>query len=177
MTEKEVEKVETGFLCIILAGAAWTDASRGQIPNWWLFAGTAAGIWYRGTDFLPAAAVVLCLTFLLFRLRMMGAGDGKLMAVIAGYLGAEAGMEAIFSGLLVGALWSLCRLWHDKGLKTRLINLSAYFMRMFQTRRVERYGGSLLRGSSGTIPLAVCMAAGTYLYLMISGAAAIWPQG
>jgi prepilin peptidase CpaA len=169
-----VEIVGIGLLCLILAGAAWTDACENRISNWWLLAGGVAGILCRGKDFFPAATVVLFLTFLMFRMGMMGAGDGKLMAVIAGYLGMDAGIEAIFSGLLVGALWSLCRLWHDKGLRKRLIYLCVYFIRMFQTGKIERYDDGRLREQPYTIPLAVCMAAGTYLYLMISGAVVVW---
>ncbi|NBH71526.1 hypothetical protein D3Z51_05715 [Clostridiaceae bacterium] len=173
-TAKGVKHVKTGIFCLILAGAAWTDATEGKIRNWWLLAGTAAGIWCRGRVFFPAAAVVLALAFLLFRLRMMGAGDGKLMALIAGYLGMEAGMEAILTGMAVGACWSLCRLWHNKSLKTHLVYLTAYFMRLFQTKKVEVYGDGALKDPERTIPLAPCMAAGTYLYLMVSGAVSVW---
>ena len=169
-----MKAVRTGLLCLVLAVAAWMDAWEKRVPNRWLLVGAAAGICCRGKEFFPPAGMVLLMTFLLFRLRMIGAGDGKLMAMMAGYLGMEAGMEAIFSGLLVGALWSLCRLWNSNCLKARLIYLSAYFMRMFQTGRMESYGGDLRKDPSCTIPLAVCMAAGTYLYLMVSGAAAVW---
>ena len=45
---------------------------------------------------------------------------------------------------------------------------------MFQTGKIERYDDGRLREQPYTIPLAVCMAAGTYLYLMISGAVVVW---
>ena len=173
---KEVKSVETGLLCLILAGAAWTDVSEGRIWNWWLAAGADEGVWCRGEEFLYAASVVLVFAFLLFHMGMMGAGDGKLMAVIAGYLGMNGGTEAIFMGMLIGAFWSLGRLWHSKGLKTHLIHLIAYFMRMFQTGRTEKYYQKEQKEPACTIPLAPCMAAGTYLYLMVSGAAAMWRQ-
>ncbi len=172
--KKGVKYVKTGLFCLILAGAAWTDATEGRIRNRWLLAGAAAGVWFQGKVFFPAATVVLVLSFLLFRLRMMGAGDGKLMALIAGYLGMEAGMEAILTGIVVGACWSLCRLWHKKGLKTRLIYLTAYIMRLFQTGKAEIYCEGALKDPERTIPLAPCMAAGTYLYLMVSGAVSVW---
>lgn len=163
-----------GILCMILAGAAWTDALEGKVRNRWLLAGAAAGIWCRGPEFFPAAILVLILTFFLFRQGMMGAGDGKLMAVIAGYLGMDSGTEAIFTGMLIGAIWSLYRLWHSKSLKTRLIYLTCYFTGMIQTGNMRKYEKKNAAESAGTIPLAVCMAAGTYLYLLVSGAAAVW---
>lgn len=150
------------------------DALKGKIPNKWLLVGVLAGMWCRGKDFLPAAVVMLILTFFLFRLGMMGAGDGKLMAVIAGYLGMDAGIEAIFTGMVIGALWSLCRLWHGHSLKIRLINLAVYFLQIFQTGKIVKYNQTPEKRQTYTIPLAVCMAGGTYLYLIVSGAAALW---
>ena len=44
------------------------------------------------------------------RFRVMGAGDGKLMAVIGGYLGPLPGFYAIALGFLTGAVWSLWRM-------------------------------------------------------------------
>lgn len=160
-------------MCLILAGAAWTDVWEGKIRNSWLFLGAAFGVWCRGRAFFPGAAAVLVPSFLLFRLGMMGAGDGKLMAVVAGYLGAEAGIAAIGAGLAVGALWSLYRLRHGQGLKTRLVRLFLHFAGMFQTGRLEKYCDLSQVEKSCTVPLAACMAAGTYLYLMVSGAAAL----
>ena len=103
--------------------------------------------------------------------------DGKLMAVIAGYLGLDSGLEAIFFGMAVGAIWSLCRLWHGKSLKTYFIYLAACFTQEFQTRGINECGEGVIKSPMGTIPLAPCMAAGTYLYLMVTGAMMIWKGG
>lgn len=97
---------------------------------------------------------------------MMGAGDGKLMALIAGYLGIDAGIKAIFCGMTAGTLWSLCRLRSSKDLKTRLIYLSAYFLRRIQTKNKEIYCNLTVEKGNHTLPLAAFMAVGTYLYLL-----------
>ena len=112
---------------------------------------------------------MLVLAFCLFRFRMMGAGDGKLMALIAGYLGLETGVRAIGAGFAVGAVWSLCRLWHDKSFQVRLWYLAAYFTRVFQEKKIVAYDE--LSGMDGRhrIPFAACLAAGVCLYLVISG--------
>lgn len=166
--------IGTGLLCLFLAGAAWTDTLYRKVYNRWIAAGAIAGILCRGQRFFPAALAVLAVSFVLFRMRVMGAGDGKLMAVTAGYLGMDAGMEVIFIGMVMGALWSLWRLWHGKGLKAYLISLISYFMGIFQTKTAEIYGKEALENPERTIPLAPCMAAGAYLYLMVSGAKAVW---
>lgn len=158
-------------LCVFLAGAAVSDLRRGKVYNWWLLIWTVFGVWRVGAGFFLPAAAVLVPAFLLFRLRMMGAGDGKLMAVAAGYLGLDAGLRAIGAGLLVGAIWSLCRLWRDRSLMARLKYFSAYFTRIFQEKNILAYDG--LSGTDGRhqIPLASCLAVGVCLYLLFSGAA------
>lgn len=177
-------KITYVMLCIAVAGAGCSDLLCGQVYNWWLFMWTVVGIFCRGAGFLMAAGIAFVPAFFLFRFRMMGAGDGKLMMLIAGYLGLEAGMQAIWVGFIIGAIWSLCRLWHDKSFLARLNYLSAYFLRIFQEKRViayddlheerneeERHGEKEDREERETekdrrcenrhrIPLAACLAVG-----------------
>lgn len=122
----------------------------------------------RGSMFFLEAGIVLIPAFMLFRMRMMGAGDGKLMALIAGCLGFSDGIRAIWAGLCLGVLWSLCRIRQRESLRARLEFLFAYVMRMIQNQRIEVYED--LSGGSGKhrIPLAVCLAAGVYLFLAFS---------
>ncbi|MCQ4838257.1 hypothetical protein NE556_24350, partial [[Clostridium] symbiosum] len=56
--------------------------------------------------------------FPLFLFRMMGAGDIKVMAVIAGYMGMDRGVEIIFYGLAAAAVWSLFYM-HTPGLMSK----------------------------------------------------------
>lgn len=157
-------------LCVFLAGAACTDLTEGRVSNLWIFGASLLGFWLRGAEFLMAAAVVFIPGFFLFHFRMMGAGDGKMMAVMAGFLGKEEGVYAIFLGLLIGAFWGLCRMWRDKSLRVRLKYLFVYGTVLLQGAEYVAY--DRLSGEMGThrIPLAACLAAGGYLYLFASGA-------
>ncbi len=110
------------------------------MKNGWLCAAAAVGLCLHGRQFAAAAGMVLIPSYLLFRTGLMGAGDGKMMAVIAGYLGLDRGLCAIGAGMAVGACWSLVRLWRERDLRA-------------------------------TIPLAACLACGTYGYLLLSCAA------
>ena len=161
--------VEKFCLCVILAGAAGTDLACGKVKNAWLLPGMLLGIVFRGPVFLRDGGFVLMFAFFLFRLRMMGAGDGKLMALITGFLGVSEGIRAIWLGLWIGVIWSLCRLRQRGSLRARLLYLAAYWMRMVQCRTVTAYEN--LSGGNGRhrIPLAVCLAAGVYLELMAGG--------
>lgn len=151
---------------MILAGAAGTDLAWGKVKNVWLLPGVLLGIVFRGPMFLRDGGIVLVMTFSLFRLRMMGAGDGKLMALIAGFLGMPEGISAIWLGLWIGVMWSLCRLRQRGSIRARLEYLAAYLARVVQCRTVTAYEN--LSGGSGVhrIPLAACLAAGVYLYLI-----------
>lgn len=159
---------ESICICIILAGAGGTDLFWKKVKNWWLVLGVILGIWCRkGAFFLPAA-VVLIPVFFLWHLRMMGAGDGKVMALIAGFLGFYRGICAIWTGLCIGAVWSIYRFWYDKSFRARLSHFFVYFMRMINNGTMEPYDNwsENKGGNRHRIPLVFCLAIGVYLYLL-----------
>ncbi len=165
--------VSVSVLCVFLFGAGWTDLCVGKVRNWWIAAGILAGIYLRGKAFLLPFLAVLVPAFLLFSMGMLGAGDGKVMALIAGYLGMRQGLGAISVGMMAGGLWSLYRLWCGKDGMERLFNLYVWFRRLIQTKEWKVYCDFSQKSRVEGIPLAACMAAGTYLYLFCSCAAAI----
>lgn len=158
------------LLCAFLLGAGWTDLTCGKVRNLWILAGAGLGIWIAGIDFLATSLPVLIPAYVLFAMGMMGAGDGKLMALITGYLGVDAGLKAIGTGMLIGAFWSVFRLYRDHSFTERFTYLTAYIRRIIHVREWNEAEYIHLSGERGrhTIPLAVCLAAGTYVYLMIS---------
>lgn len=156
-------------MCIILFGAGWTDLLSGKVRNLWLLAGALPGLILTGRTFLCDALLLLVPSYLLFRMRMMGAGDGKMMALIAGYLGIDAGLRAIGIGMAIGAVWSLYRLWHEKTFLIRFTYLTAYIRRVIHSRQITEYDSLSGDKCGHTVPLAVCLMAGTYVYLLISG--------
>ncbi len=163
------EEISICVLCVILFGAGWTDFHCGKIRNAWLCAGILLGVVLEGLRFIPAALLLMVPSYFLYRMRMMGAGDGKLMALIAGYLGIDAGLKSIGLGLLFGAVWSACRLWRTKNFQLRLTYLTAYIWQMIHLRKITEYENLSAGNKEYTIPLAVCLVAGVYVYLIFSG--------
>lgn len=165
-------EVSVLVLCVILFGAAWSDIRCRKVKNEWLLVGAVCGLFLTGDSFLVSAGAVCILGFLGFRLGIFGAGDGKLAALIAGYLGLFPGLAAVFFGLVIGGVWSLQRLLCSRDLRIRLKYLSAWVWRVILTKSVTAY--EMPRRSDGrdTIPLAACLAAGTYGYLAWQFAAA-----
>ena len=75
------------FLIAGLCFCAWTDQKWGRVSNEALMLLSFVGVMEWGMGFITGALPFLLFGMLLFRFRVMGAGDGKLMAVIGGYLG------------------------------------------------------------------------------------------
>ncbi len=151
------------LLCLFLIRAGWTDLRSGKVYNRWLILGTAVGIWLRGCSFFPPAAAALVIAYVLYFFRLLGAGDGKLIAVMMGWLGAWEGLYAIFAGLMVAVLWSLCRTRERGWIGVRLRRLYLYMVRMLYTGQAEQYDGLWEGERDGRIPLAACLAVGTVI--------------
>lgn len=145
-----------------MLGAAWSDLADRRVYNRLLLPGAVAGILFQGVDFIIPAAFVLVPAFFFFKAGVMGAGDGKLMAFIAGYLGLEQGFCAIAAGFLLGAVWSLYKLVSRNCLRTRLSYFFAYFRQFIHTGRLTVYDAG---GRGNTIPLACCLVLGTWAVL------------
>lgn len=167
-----------GSLCLILLVSAFYDIREHRIPNWWLAGSTGlltGALWFLesgGTGlsatFLLGFAVRIAVTLLvvcpLFLLRMMGAGDLKLMAVISGFLGFADACSAVGLGFFIGAVWSLYRLLIQKQLRERLFYLFAYFRQLLLTRERIPYYEPSRDGYDVTIPFGVCLFLGTSLF-------------
>lgn len=138
--------------------------------NWWLVLGLAAGVLCRGAAFFTGAAFFLIPSFLLFCFRMIGAGDGKLAAVTGGFLGIQDGLFMIMIGLFLGALWSVGRMWRDRSFGLRMRYLLHYAERLMGQRTCFSYDDLTGLEARHRIPLAACLSAGGYLYLLGSAA-------
>lgn len=102
-------------LGVILLIAVVTDLKSMRIPNWLTFPSMLLGLAYhgatRGLDGLVFAvsglALGLALMLLPFLLRVMGAGDVKLMAAAGAFLGAAEVLRAFIWTSLAGGVYAL----------------------------------------------------------------------
>lgn len=162
---------------MVLGAGAYYDVREHRIPNWWFFTGAAAnilllvlndreplgaGVFLQAflSVVLPMAAVILAF-FVLFLCRMIGAGDIKMAALICGCLGLKTGMAAVFSGFLLGALWSLLKLLATGSFTKRISYFLAYIRRLIQTKELTYYYVPSRDGYDGVIPLGLCLFLGT----------------
>lgn len=165
-------------MLILLAAAAWHDVRSHRIPNWWcalaclcglylawkegLAQGDAQPLAFYGIRLLSVAAV----WFPLFRLRMIGAGDVKLMALLVGFLGFKAGVRVICYGFFIGAVLAFWKMLICRNLHQRLTFFFAYIRRLFLTKEALPYYQASRDGDDAVIPMAACLLAGYGWYLL-----------
>ena len=111
--------------------AMWTDVKRREIPHWVL--GALAGLWLQAAFLAPEAlnasllaglgcgAAGLALGFILYCCGWLGGGDGKLLAVLAMWLGpADVGFALLATsalGLLLAVAALLgAKAWRQRGI-------------------------------------------------------------
>ncbi|SFU69627.1 prepilin peptidase CpaA [Nitrosospira multiformis] len=178
-----------GFLLLLLLAAAWSDIGSRRIPNILVFPGAIAGVLLHallpqetgGLGILGSLAgwgTGLALLLPLYLLRIMGAGDVKLMAMTGAFLGAQGTVGALLCVLLAGGVLALgAALWQGKlGVLWRNLNvmlLGALAGGAMTGLPVSGKPGESARGaaaeSAGSLPYGVAIAAGTMAYLAIDG--------
>lgn len=158
------------MLGICIGGSSIFDLWQRRIPNkWlavWIFAG---GLWVAesGFSFLLSMVTLVIIFSPLYFLRMIGAGDIKLMAVICGYLGLSDGFLLITYSFFIGAIFSTIKMLHKGIFLERIFYFIAYFRHYFHTgQRIEYYSADR-DGYMAAIHFGVCLWLGFVIYLFI----------
>lgn len=163
----------TVALVTLLVTAAVIDVRKHRIPNWLTVSGLVFGLGYSA--FVPfymqhgflwslgGAGIGFSVLFPMWLLRMLGAGDVKLMAMAGSLLGAQAVWLALLGSLVAAGLFAV------------LISLRRGKLRamLSSTRRLLQLGSILVAAgvplnaatagwqSTGRLPFGVPIAAGT----------------
>jgi prepilin peptidase CpaA len=185
---QHMHSLSIGFLLLLLLAAAWSDIRRRRIPNILVFPGAIAGVLLHallpqetgGLGVLGSLAgwgTGLALLLPLYLLRIMGAGDVKLMAMTGAFLGAQATVGALLCVLLAGGVLALgTALWLGKlGALWRNLNVMLLGALAGGAMTGLPVSGKAGEGvaedagqSAGTLPYGVAIAAGTMIYLAIA---------
>ncbi len=159
----------TLVLLLFTGGCAWCDLKKRRIPNKLIVTGGLIFILMRfalgfeigyasgWNEILPGiraalisgmlevggfflrAVILICVMFPVYALRMMGAGDIKLAAVLLGGAGMESGLWIIFCGLAAAGLWSLFIMIYRRLVRQRIRYLLFYMWNFWVTKTVEPY--------------------------------------
>lgn len=170
----------TGVLMTLLLIAAVIDVRTSRIPNWLVLAGALYGLAYNAISPLyaddasilfPLGGLAVGLAALLpaYLLRVIGAGDVKLMAMVGAFLGAWATVGAVLATLVAGGVLAIAlALWSGRTVRM-LRNVAALSRGTVLTLTTGVTGLAVHEGpSAGKMPYGVAIAAGTIAYLVLS---------
>lgn len=163
-----------GLLVGFLLAAIFTDVMNRKIPNKLIVAGVVSGFFVHavfpsGGGFVFAAsglALGFFIFFPFYMLRIMGAGDVKLMALVGCFLGIQDVIGAALGTLLAGGVLSL--LFSLKLKSTKQLFCNAKLVTMLGFSKIMSGQAPVNDGvikSVGTLPYAVAIAVGTTGYL------------
>ena len=158
----------------VLCAAAWYDVRYFRIPNFITISGAIVGIALNtllpsGVGFVSASsgfAFALIGLLPLFFLRVWGAGDVKLMAVVGAFVGAQELPGSLLASLLAGGVTSLFAAAQGKNLGLLYENMQRMFGQILfnlQLRTVEAIDAP--PKSAGKVPYALPILFGTVGYL------------
>ena len=158
--------------------AAIYDIHARRIPNWLVVIGLGAGLVVQcalhgaidgmllwGGGLLVGGAVLLPG----YLLRMMGAGDVKLMAAVGCFCGASGAFEAALTVCMVGGVWALVEMLRHRQMRAGLHNMAAIVVEVSMTSggAPREQGTRTRRPTTGTLPYGVAIAIGTMLSLFV----------
>ncbi len=111
-----------GMIVCLLVLTVTADLMTDRIPNALTLTGLVAGLWHAYVRAGPsglvsaasAAGAMFLLGFVLFQLRALRGGDGKLLSVLASMLGLVWSGKVLFLAMVMSALWGLPRLIKEK---------------------------------------------------------------
>ncbi|SET16279.1 prepilin peptidase CpaA [Nitrosospira multiformis] len=181
-----------GFLLLLLLAAAWSDIRSRRIPNILVFPGAVAGVLLHALlpqemgalgilGSLAGWGTGLVLLLPLYLLRIMGAGDVKLMAMTGAYLGAQETVGALLCVLLAGGVLALVAALLEGKLRLLWRNLNVMLLGALAGgpmmglpvsgepgESVTGDAGEFAAESAGSLPYGVAIAAGTMVYLVMA---------
>ena len=169
-----MDGISVGVLTGVLLATAWHDIRSHRIPNVLIVTGVMAGILLHarleGFSGVVAAvggcAVGLVVLLPFYVMRMLGAGDVKLMAMVGAFLGPWDVLGALLATLLAGGVMALVVALRA-GRMTRLLQNVKWMVLESMLKMSAGQAPTVddLPESVGKLPYAVAIAAGTLGFL------------
>ena len=127
-----MQELSCALLLAFALGAGFLDLRTRRIPNWLNVAGALAALALAGLGGkshllspLLGLGAALGVGFVLFGLRMLGAGDAKFMAAMGAWAGIGRLPMAFLAMLAGGALVALVWSWRQRMLRATLVSTAS----------------------------------------------------
>lgn len=142
--------------------ACYQDYREGKIRNRLILAGLVWGIYHQCATsgakgiliFAQGLLGIFLLTYPLFKLGMIGAGDVKLFAICAGSLGLKRALFFLTATFLVAGFLSLVKMLYHHNFLERFRYFFNYVEQTVITMQLSLYDKGDEEKSGGHIPLA-----------------------
>ena len=167
-----VKQPRTGILLFLLVLASFSDYVTYKIPNWLTFGGMLFALTYNAAvpfsstpnhAFLWAAGGLLIglgTMLPLYAMKIMGAGDVKLMAMIGAFLGISDTLYVILFSFVIGSLAALGFSIANQAITKMLTNMTNINQMFVLTTNLEE------EQSIGKLPYGICISLGCGTYLV-----------
>ncbi len=148
------------------------DVQTNKISNRLIGAGLFLGFirnlfeygWEGSICFLIQISLPVLVFYLLFLMRVLGAGDIKLFSVISCCIGIENSIKIIFFSFIIAAVLSYIVLIRNKNLYSRLNYFFCYIRTALLTKSIEKYD-YLSDGKQNFIHFSIAVLIGFLMYL------------
>jgi prepilin peptidase CpaA len=170
--------IHIAALLALLVIAMVIDIRSHRIPNLLVLSGLVVGLVIRAVtglgqwqDWGLGLLAGLALLFPLYVIRVMGAGDVKLMAMVGSFVGPVGALSVVLATLVAGGLLGFLIATHKRALGQAWMNVrllmatTAPSLPAAGRRSVQPPAGSI-----GNLPYAVAIALGTVCHLVLTRA-------
>lgn len=166
--------IKYALVCILILLALYTDSKSYKIKNNMLIIFALLGLFIHiiesGISGIGSWAAGLLLPFVIlfvfFMLRVLGAGDVKLVSTISCILGIGFVKEASLYMLVIAGLMALIKMSYHRNFTQRMKHFFRFIHQCFMTRQVREYDDLHTKDKSHVIRLSYAIGLGT-LWQMI----------
>ncbi len=138
--------IQEGLL-VLLFLAAVSDIRTSRISNRLVLAGLGMGILFRLWEegpigvftFFIHVTVPIIVLFILFLMRVLGAGDIKLFSVISGICGFREWIGCVAAAFIIGAILAVVRMIYQRNFSMRILCLGIYIRTILTERSFFPY--------------------------------------
>lgn len=173
-----IKEPRTAVLFILLVIASVSDYRTYKIPNWLTAGGITFGLIYNSIvpfslhhGFLWALGGMLIGFVIMlpcYALRIMGAGDVKLMATVGAFLGVTDTLHAVVYSFIVGGIAAMGFALFNRATMRMVANVKG-IMQMMMLSVIGGFRPEVRIEASksvGKLPYGICISIGTVVYVV-----------
>lgn len=158
---------------LVLLPASLFDIWRYKVPNALIAAALILSL-FRHFDaqgfiglypWLTGTVVPFILTFIFYKVRMLGASDVKIFSVVGSFVGVMTSLQIIVVSVFTGAVLAIFKIISRKNLRHRLHVLFHYMNGCKKERKLKHYYDRDKEGDDGIIPFTVAITLASILCL------------